>query len=67
MSKKSSKYEIDSESENEIVEEELSEAEDFVGPEFVIADKFSSLKAISRNEITNQKHSINDSSEDEGE
>ncbi len=67
MSNKSSKYEIDSESENEIVEEELSEAEDCVDPEFVIADKFSSLKAISRNEITNQKLSINDSSEDEGE
>ncbi len=67
MSKKSSKYEIDSESENEIVEEELSEAEDCVAPEFVIADIFSSLKSISRNEITNKIHSINDSSEDEGE
>ena len=50
---KSLKYEIDSKSENEIVEEELSEsdvdAEDCVVPNFEIADRFSSLKAISAN------------------
>jgi hypothetical protein len=42
---KSLKYEIDSKSENEIVEEELSDAdadaEDCVVPNFEIADRFS--------------------------